>query len=693
MGDKISQKSTGKGKGKGLKRHLGLFSVFAICTGAAFSSGFFLLPGMAADISGPSLPLAYLAAGILMLPAIFNIAELSSAMPRSGGPYFFITRSFGPLLGLIGVSGIYLMLLLKGAFAFVGVGVYLSILMEVPVQTVAIALIVLFTLINLMGVQQTAKAEVVMVIVLLIILSYFLVSGINEISAQEINLGDRFMPLFPFGWESFMVTISFVFISFGGVGQVASIAEEVKDPSTNIPKGMLIALAVSTFFYLVGTGIMVGLLSPDMLRENQTPAATAAEQINALPLPVLVIVVAALAAFASTGNAAILSASRFPLALSRDRLIWEKFGKLSKKGIPSYAVIVSGLLSIVLILLFNVREIAKIASAFLLFVFLSMCLAVLVFRESKSPEYKPKYRSPLYPWVQIIGCGVYILLLYESGVEALAFIGGIILIGLLWYYFGLKEKVNLSAAIYYLFGRLGSKGTKGTYSGGINLSSANLAPVIENAMFKDFKEEVDLQKVIQHAAEALADRVGGESENMVNAIKEEVSHWSGAVKFDISLAPVLLEGIKQPEMIILRGDIKLMNKNIKGMIVLVDDENHSDRMVKLMAQLENSMSHSKFSEIWEQADDAEKIKMTLIQDVQTLAVVMKDTGATAKMNGSRIRDIELPDHSLVAVVYRDGKMIVPDPDTEVKEGDEVIFIAQGEALEELKERFSENFVS
>nr|BFF41548.1 hypothetical protein BACY1_33530 [Tenacibaculum mesophilum] len=72
-----------------LKKDLGLFDVFAISTGAMFSSGFFLLPGIASHYTGPSVFLAYLLAGVLILPTMFSIAEISTALPRSGGAYFF----------------------------------------------------------------------------------------------------------------------------------------------------------------------------------------------------------------------------------------------------------------------------------------------------------------------------------------------------------------------------------------------------------------------------------------------------------------------------------------------------------------------------------------------------------------------------------------------------------------------------
>lgn len=132
------------GKGTRLNKELGLFDVFAISTGAMFSSGFFLLPGLASQYTGPSVFVAYLVAGILIIPAMFSIAEISTALPRSGGAYFFLDRSLGPLMGTIGGLGTYFALMFKTAFAIIGIGAYAAFFWDVPVKTIAIAATFMF---------------------------------------------------------------------------------------------------------------------------------------------------------------------------------------------------------------------------------------------------------------------------------------------------------------------------------------------------------------------------------------------------------------------------------------------------------------------------------------------------------------------------------------------------------------------
>ena len=139
-----------------LKKELKLFDVYAISTGAMFSSGFFLLPGLAAAQTGPSVILAYFVAGILILPAMFSVAELSTAMPRAGGAYYFIDRSLGPLFGTVGGIGSWLALIFKSAFALIGMGAYIAIFIDLPITPVAVALTIVFGITNIVGAKESS---------------------------------------------------------------------------------------------------------------------------------------------------------------------------------------------------------------------------------------------------------------------------------------------------------------------------------------------------------------------------------------------------------------------------------------------------------------------------------------------------------------------------------------------------------
>ena len=91
-----------------LNKELSLFSVYTLATGATLSSGFFLLPSLAAELAGPAVVLSYLLAVLPLLPGILSKIELATAMPRAGGEYYYLDRSLGPLVGTVAGLGTWL---------------------------------------------------------------------------------------------------------------------------------------------------------------------------------------------------------------------------------------------------------------------------------------------------------------------------------------------------------------------------------------------------------------------------------------------------------------------------------------------------------------------------------------------------------------------------------------------------------
>ncbi len=209
---------------KKLERSLSLWPVIAIGIGGMLGSGIFVLPGLAAAKTGPSVWLAYLLAGICVLPAALSKSELATAMPTSGGTYVYLERAFGPLVGTIAGIGLWLSLLLKSSFALVGFGAYLAVLAAVPVRPVAITFLFLILFLNILGVKKVGNVQLFVVSISLIGLGILLIFGIPAIDPLNLR------PMFTEGTLGLGTATAFVFVSYAGVTKVAAIAEEIKNP-------------------------------------------------------------------------------------------------------------------------------------------------------------------------------------------------------------------------------------------------------------------------------------------------------------------------------------------------------------------------------------------------------------------------------------------------------------------------------
>ena len=424
---------------KELERDLGLPSVLAISVGAMIGSGIFILPALALKIAGPAVILAYLLAGLLVVPAALSKSEMATAMPEAGGTYIYIERGMGPLLGTIAGAGTWFSLSFKGALALVGGVPYLLLLFDLPLKPVALALAALLILVNVVGAKQTGRLQVGIVVVMLAALGWFAAGSAP--SAQTGNYADFFAD----GIGGLLAATGLVFVSYAGVTKVASVAEEVEDPGRNIPLGILGSLAFTTVLYVAIVAVLVGVTDPGSVAGSLTPVAVAAEATLG-QAGVIAVILAAILALISTANAGILSSSRYPFAMSRDSLAPPSLSAVSDRfGTPVNSITLTGVVLLVLIAFVPILDIAKLASAFQIMVFALINLAVVAFREG-SAEYEPEFSSPLYPWMQVFGAVTGLALLTQMGTVALAGAALITVASVVWYLVYVRPRVRREGA-------------------------------------------------------------------------------------------------------------------------------------------------------------------------------------------------------------------------------------------------------
>ena len=421
---------------KKLERSLTLPSVIAISLGGMLGSGIFVLPGLAAAQTGPSVWLAYLVAALCVLPAALSKSELATAMPSSGGTYVYIERAFGPLFGTISGLGLWLSMLLKSSFALVGFGAYMLVLVDLDesyIKYIAVVFLAFIFILNITGAKKVGKVQLYIVsvsVLFLIALSFF---GLQSMDTELLT------PFLTDGDKGLLYTIAFVYISYSGVTKVAAIAEEIKNPSKNLPLSMLASLVVITAIYVVVSFVLVSNIPVAELSTDIKPIFTLADKLGGQTIGIIAAVVGVITLI-STANAGVLAASRFPFAMSRDSLLPEFMSRVSDKfktPIITIAVTCVGMLLVIVFL--DVVKIAKLASAFKVMMFIMVNLSVIILRETSAQWYKPKYKSPFYPWIQIFGIITGFFLLFYLGLVPILAIGAIFLLGTIIYSFSNKE--------------------------------------------------------------------------------------------------------------------------------------------------------------------------------------------------------------------------------------------------------------
>ncbi len=684
-----------------MKKELGLIDVYAIATGTTLSAGFFLLPGLAAEEAGAAIIISYLLAAVPLIPAMFSIVELATAMPRAGGVYYFLDRSLGPFFGTIGGIGTWLALVLKVTFALIGMGAYIAIFFpSVPVVPTAITIAVLLGIINLFGAKKSGNLQILLVVGLLGLLGMFIFGGFKSIDPSHFN------NFWSAGFQGIVSTAGLVYISYVGVTKIASLAEEVKDPERNLPLGIFLALGTAIVIYGLGMYVIVGVVPLNVLKGDLTPVATAALKIFGKWGEIL-LSVAALLAFISVANAGTLSASRYPLAMSRDHIIQDFFRKLTKKGTPVYAISVTVLTIVIILLLFDPTGIAKLASAFQLFMFALVCLAVIIMRESKLDSYDPGYKSPFYPWLHLSGIGTAVYLIIEMGFLPIVFSLGLIVVSVVWYWYYARKRVIRTGAIYHVFERLGRQRYEGLDSElrGI-LKEKGLRKddpfdqIVTRAKVFDLKNEMNFEEVLDPVSEWLSTIIPISPGEIKGQFLEGTRVGATPVMRGIALPHFRLDKVKQTDLVLVRSlpgvRITLIDpltheeeeeQIVHALFFLVSPEDNPSQHLRILAQIAGRVEDEDFMQLWKSATNEQELKEALLHDERFLAITVNGKAKTGEMIGKPLKEIKIPDNCLIAMINRNNKLIIPKGETVLRQGDRITILGDPKSLKQIEENY------
>ena len=433
------------------KRTIGLWGVVVISLSSMLGSGLFVMPAFAAEIMGPGIWLAFLLAATVVLPGALSKSELASAMPSSGGSYVYLERTYGPLFGTISGLGLWASFLLKASFALIGFSAYMYVLttyfhFDVNITYVSLSALVLITGVNILGLKKVKAIQTPILSLTLLLLGIVCVMALFDPStdfsrpvsnAQKTGAFDQSL-------ASVAETAAFVFVAFAGVTKVAAIGGEVKEPGRNLPAGIMLSLLIATVLYCVMTFVMMAAMPEQWFMDHgkpiEDPVYRFVDEVAGSKIGVLAAALSVLTMI-SMALAGILAASRFLFAMARDNLLPQALESVnSKYETPHWPILLTGGVMLLAIIYLPVKDVAKLASGFKIMVFILINSCVIVLRRSPDAQswYHPKYKSHLYPWIQVWGILAGILLIYLMGNKA---------------FYGAGAAVGLGCATYIGYGR------------------------------------------------------------------------------------------------------------------------------------------------------------------------------------------------------------------------------------------------
>ncbi|MHC4659188.1 MAG: amino acid permease [Planctomycetota bacterium] len=621
-----------------LKKQLGLLDVFAMAAGAMISSGLFVLPAIAYAKAGPAVILSYFLASILVIPSVLSKAELATAMPRAGGTYFFVERSLGSIWGLFGGLASWFSLALKSAFAVVGMAVIIEVVLQelFPTQlnpwhlkAIAVFCCLGFTGLNTVSVKHTSRFQVLLVGILLAILAFFVLFGTRAVEVV------RFKGFLDKGWLAVLATSGLVFISFGGLTKVASIGEEVRNPGKNLPAGMILAWLVVTLFYIAVIIITVGVVDGKELARSYAPISLAARKFMALPGFAL-LSFAAIAAFITTANGGIFAASRSPMAMSRDRLLPPPLARVNNRfKTPHISILLTGGFMIVAIVFLDIEKLVKTASTLKIILFILCNISVIMMREGRIQSYRPKFKSPLYPYIHIFAIIAYSALIIDMGKVPLLITAAFVGLSAAWYLLYVSKRVGRASAVMHIVERVTDRQLKTvTLENELRDILIERDQIVEDRFDKlikqceilDIKGKKSAEEVFRKVSKILEKKLDISEYVLFEKFLHREEEGGTVVQPGFAIPHIVVEGENKFDILLVRAvdgiDFPHAPDPVRIMFVLAgsqDERNYHLRALMAIAQIGQEKN---FESRWLAARDTAAIRNLIL-----LSTRKRDTGA------------------------------------------------------------------
>ena len=350
-----------------LQRELGVFGAIMMGLGSIIGTGVFVSIGIAAGIAGPAVILAVAIGALVAICNGLNSAQLAANHAVSGGTYEYGYKFLNPWLGFTAGWMFLVAKSASAATAALGFAGYLLNAFGVSNKNLLIAIaliaVALITVIILTGIKRSNTANIVIVSITLLTLSFFIIAGLPVLTTQGLT---NLTPFFATANQESVNPITAVlhatalmFVAYTGYGRIATLGEEVREPRKTIPKAIILTMIVTMLLYIVVAIVSVGTVGAETLSQAATSKAAPLEvAARSFPIPgsPQIIAIGAITAMLGVLLNLILGLSRVVLAMGRRGDLPRVFARLNETGTtPFWAVIVVGIAIAFLVLIGNVK--------------------------------------------------------------------------------------------------------------------------------------------------------------------------------------------------------------------------------------------------------------------------------------------------------------------------------------------------
>lgn len=368
-------------------------------------AGIYALIGTAAGTTGNSLWISFLLGAFISSFTGLSYAELSSMIPKAAAEYSYAKQAFKNDLApfLVGWIIIFTEIVAASTVAL-GFAGYFGSLFEAPVALISIILIFGLSLLNLVGIEESSKVNIVFTIIeaagllLIVILGIPHLGRVNYLAASE-------------GLQGILRASILVFFAYLGFEDIVNLAEESKSPERNLPRALILSVIITALLYVFVALAVVSIADWQELGSSTAPLAYAASKSLG---GTAFLGMSAVALFATSNTVLIMLivTSRMIYGMAREGSLPRSLSKLSRRGTPWVAILIGMTLSSLFVILGNIGFVAEITNfgTFIVFALVNLSAIWLRYRE---PERTRPFKTPLaianipiIPLVGLLSCGL-----------------------------------------------------------------------------------------------------------------------------------------------------------------------------------------------------------------------------------------------------------------------------------------------